>query len=85
MLLIAITGCGQTVEHFVYAGIARPADANGAVKIATNSKVLVTVEGDTTFSTSLDLGGWYAIPAGDLTTLVKYAQLYQQEHPSGGK
>ena len=43
-----------------------PMELKGAIKIATNKKIPVTVEGKKDIDTTMDLGGYYAIKAQDL-------------------
>lgn len=43
-----------------------PEELNGAIKIATNKKLPVTIEGKKDIDTEMDLGGYYAIKAQDL-------------------
>ena len=75
-----MAGCAQTRERIIYVGYARPPAADGAVKIATNEPIAVTVSGKTDHAATLDLGGWYAITGGDLQALVDIVRLYQAEH-----
>jgi len=43
-----------------------PKELHGAIKIATNKKIPVTIEGKKDIDTTMDLGGYYAIKAQDL-------------------
>ena len=66
------TGCSIGIKEkhtIVYTGFAKePIEAKGAIKIATNAKIKVTV-GD--HATEMDLGGMYVIRGADLKAFVQ--------------
>ena len=73
ILLTSSTGCLFSRTTVVYAGFAKsPVELKGAIKIATNKKVPITVEGDDAIST-MDLGGMYAVRGADLKLLIQMA------------
>lgn len=68
-----MVGCSGT--RIIYAGFARqPEEAKGAIRIATNSPIQVTVVGVDDFTTTMDLGGKYVISGPDLEGLVNAAR-----------
>jgi len=72
-LSIGMAGCSGT--RIVYAGFARqPEEAQGAIRIATNSPIQVTVVGVDDFTTKMDLGGKYIISGPDLKGLIGAAR-----------
>ena len=72
MLLTISTGCFN--RRIVYAGFAKsPVELKGAISIATNKPVIVTVLGDTKTVTSMDLGGMIAVRRADLKKLIELA------------
>jgi hypothetical protein len=74
MPLTLSTGCSLATTKLVYCGFAKaPAELNGAIKIATNELVPVTIEGDTVSYTGMDLGGMYAVRGADLKLLIQKA------------
>lgn len=82
------TGCTVGVKEkitIVYTSYNRPPDeATGAIKIATNEPVAVTIEGDKTVNTKRDIGGMYVISGPDLEVMVKAVrQLYGKEADGG--
>lgn len=79
-VLFLSTGC-ETVGvkkevSVVYASPFRPPDANGALKIATNEPIPVTIEGDSDTYAEMDLGGMYAIPASELELFLNALEEY---------
>lgn len=74
ILLIAITGCSIGVKEkqtIIYTSFAKtPEESKGAIKIATNKLVPVTIEGEKDIFTKMDLGGYYAISASDLKAFI---------------
>lgn len=68
-VLIINTGCSEVV----YCGFAKSSEElNGAVRIATNKKIKVTIDGTDTVSTK-DLGGMIAVRSADLAKLIELA------------
>lgn len=51
-----------------------PAEAQGAIRIATNKKIPVTIVGKDDINTELDLGGMYVITGSDLKGFINAAQ-----------
>ncbi len=65
--LISNTGCSEVV----YCGFAKSGpELNGAVRIATNKKIKVTINDSIQ---TMDLGGMIAVRAADLAFLIKEA------------
>ena len=58
----------------IYASIAaEPECVKGMLRIATNRRIPVTVmAGDESYTTALNLGGYYVISASDLKTLISH-------------
>ena len=81
LILILTSGCSIGVKEsvkIVYVSYAKtPEEAQGALRIATNSKIPVTVVGETDTYTELNLGGYYVISAGDLKAFVNAVQTGQ--------
>ena len=74
VLLMISTGCFN--RKIVYAGFAKsPQELRGAISIATNTPVIVTVIGDTKTVTSMDLGGMIAVRRADLKKLIELANM----------
>ena len=75
LILVTLTGCSIGVKEkqtVVYAGFAKtPIELKGALRIATNKKIPITVIGVDDVVTSMDLGGMIAIKAADLKELYK--------------
>ena len=66
---LLITGCSIGVKEkqtVVYASFAKDPEIKGAIKVATNKKILVTVEGKTDVATEFDAGGYYLVHERDL-------------------
>ena len=73
-LSIVLSGCGQQQIRLVYAGLGQEVtDAKGALKVASNKKIPVTIQGDTSTLTEVDAGGWFLVPPGDMKVLVDKA------------
>jgi len=74
-ILIINSGCSNPFDdRIVYAGFAKEgAELHGAVTIATNKRIPVTIIGDTTTYTTMDLGGYVAIKRADLKELIRLA------------
>ena len=72
---IAVTGCSIGVKEkqtIVYAGFAKsPEELKGAIRIATNKKIPVTVVGEKDISTTKDLGAMIAVREADYKALVR--------------
>ena len=63
------TGCSIGVKEkqtIVYASFAKDPEIKGAIKVATNQKILVTVAGKTNIATKFDAGGYYLVHERDL-------------------
>jgi len=71
-------GCSIGVKEkvrIVYSQLYQePIEAKGAIRIATNKPIPITISGMTDVSTKKDLGGMYAIGAADLKGLVDAAK-----------
>lgn len=78
MSSISISGCLIGVKQkntIVYSGFAKtPIEAKGAIRVATNDKIRVTVVGKSDFETEMDLGGMYVIRGSDLKALINAAK-----------
>jgi len=72
--LIVTTGCSIGVKEkqtVVYASFATaPEEAKGAIKIATNRPIPVTIEGEKEIFTKMELGGYYIVSARDLKAFI---------------
>lgn len=72
MICLISTSCTVGVKkdvRIVYVSFARtPEVTKGAIKIATNRKIPVTVEGE---ETTLDLGGWNVVSNSDLKGFIE--------------
>jgi len=76
---ISIAGCKTTEHRLIYVGFAEtPEEAKGAIKIATNEPIPVTIEGKEDVSTKADLGGYYAVRAADLKAFVEAVRKLQE-------
>jgi hypothetical protein len=67
----------MTEERFtiVYASYAKlPQEAQGALRIATNEKIPVTIVGKEKVQDELDLGGYYVIHGRDLKAFINELQ-----------
>lgn len=72
LLMLCLTGCFARDVRIVYAGVARvPDNVSGLPRIATNTKVPVTV-GE--HHATIDAGGYYILSAQDLETMVHALQ-----------
>lgn len=75
LILTLISGCAIGIKEkqtVIYAGFAKsPEELQGAIRIATNTKIPVTIIGETETLTEMDLGGMIAIREADLKYLVK--------------
>jgi len=73
--LISMPGCLIGVKQkndIIYSGFAKaPDEAKGAMRIATNDKIRITIVGRTDFETKKDLGGMYVIRGADLKAFVR--------------
>ena len=68
--LLVMMGCSKTIV--VYAGLARcPEEATGAVRIATNRPIEITIAGDKKTFAKKDFCGYYIVSGADLKTMVK--------------
>lgn len=77
MILTTSSGCFD--REIVYAGFAKnPEELNGAISIATNRPISVTIVGDTTTLTQMDLGGMIVIRRADLKKLIELANKANQ-------
>ena len=76
-LMIGTSGCVVGVKERViitYVGFAKSTEeSNGAIKIATNKKIPVTVVGENDLNTEMDLGGFLAVREPDFIKLVELA------------
>lgn len=76
--MISISGCTVGVkerERIIYARYAKmPQELDGAIQIATNEEIPVTIIGEKDVQTEMDLGGYVAVNAYDLEALLEKAQ-----------
>ena len=77
LLILSIVGCSIGVkrhDRIIYAGFAKsPEELHGAVRIATNKPIPVTIVGEGVTSTYMDLGGMLAVREADLAMLIRMA------------
>lgn len=67
------TGCSIGVKEkqtIVYASFAKDPNIKGAIKVATNKKIPVTVEGKSDVVTMFDAGGYYLVHERDLRAFI---------------
>jgi len=80
--MISTSGCVIGVKEkvrIVYvSNFKTPQECKGAIKIASNSKIPVTIEGKEDILTNMDLGGYYAIKASDLTGFINAVQTLKE-------
>ncbi len=73
--LIGSSGCTIGVKErfkIIYVQHSKlPEEAKGALRIATNESIPVTVVGKTDVHTELNLGGYFVISAGDLKAFIQ--------------
>ncbi len=69
ILLIGTSGCDTRIVYTSFQQT--PEEARGAIRIATNAPIPVTVVGETDTSTTLDIGGYYAVHPRDLKAFVE--------------
>lgn len=71
IFLNSISGCVEPKEKIIYSGINKmPDEAFGALRIATNNKIPVVVVGATEYSSTVDIGGYFAVHPNDLKTFL---------------
>ncbi len=76
--LTVTAGCSHT--RIVYAGYGKPLEgSNGALRIATNEKVSVTVVGVNDVEKEMDLGGMFAVSKPDLKAFFEAVE-YMRTH-----
>ena len=69
MNCLLITGCSIGVkakQTVIYSSFAKDPEIKGAIKVATNKKIPVTVEGKSDVVTMFDAGGYYLVHERDL-------------------
>jgi hypothetical protein len=69
-LTVIISGCTLGLRKstkIVYGNIAAPI-GQGAVRIATNDQITVTVDAEVS---TMDLGGYYVLSSGDMKLFIK--------------
>lgn len=65
--------------HIVYASIGEvPIEFRGALRVAMNDPIRVTIVGDKETVASLDLGGYYIISPSDLKLFLKALKAYDE-------
>lgn len=68
-------GCSIGVKErvrIIYVSYTKtPEQTKGAIRIATNDKIPVTVMGKTDVSTEMNLGGYFVVNASDLKAFVE--------------
>lgn len=73
--LTVLVGCSIGVKEknrIIYVSLqAVPAETKGAIRIATNKKIPVTIQGSSDISTKLNIGGYFILSGADLKLLVK--------------
>ena len=77
ILILSTSGCSIGIREkqlTVYCGFAKTApELKGAIRIAENGKLKVTIEGEEQIATEMHLGGMIAVRATDLAALIKKA------------
>jgi len=77
LLTVSTSGCVIGVKERViitYVGFARShEESTGAIRIASNKKIPVTIIGEDDLSTEMDLGGFLAVREEDFAKLVGLA------------
>ncbi len=64
-----MAGCLTNDVKIIYSGFAKtPEESKGAIRIATNDKIKVTIAGS---DTKMDLGGMYVVKGSDLKAFVR--------------
>ena len=70
-------GCSSGVKektNYIYVGFAKTSEeTNGAVRIATNKLIPVTIMGSKDTASKMNLGGMLAVREADLTALIRAA------------
>lgn len=72
-----MTGCSIGVKEkftVVYVTYSVEPDIKGAIRIATNKKIPITVVGKEDMLTTMDIGGYYVIHKNDLKALLDSAK-----------
>lgn len=78
ILLVSMTSCTIGVKEKVrviytsYSSL--PEESQGAMRIATNQKIPITIVGEKDINTSLDLGGYFVISKNDLLYFIGLAK-----------
>jgi hypothetical protein len=76
--LLLVIGCSiglKEQQTIIYSSLAPvPAELNGALKVAQNEEILVSVEGKEKILTKMKAGGMYLISAQDLQYLIQKAK-----------
>jgi len=76
LLLTSTQGCSIGVKEkfsIVYVTYNPDPDVKGAIRVATNKKIPVTIVGKEDVFTEIDIGGYYVIHKNDLKALVEAA------------
>ena len=66
----------KTKYIVVYSKITKGVELKGAIRIATNKRIPITVDGKKDMITKKDLGGYIVIHENDLKTLLKIARFF---------
>jgi hypothetical protein len=74
LLSIGLSGCAQTQKEIIYVGLGEEVKAPGALVVATNGVVPVTIKGDVKTFEKKDVGGWFLVPPWDMKVLLEKAQ-----------
>ena len=73
LLLIGMMGCSIGVKEkitVVYVSYSIDPEVKGAIRIATNKKIQVTVVGKDDLVTTMDIGGYYVVHKNDLKAFI---------------
>ena len=77
MILLLTTGCSIGIKEkvtIVYVSFAKDAKIKGAVKVATNKPIPVTVVGKSDIVTNFNAGGYYLVHERDLRVFLDALQ-----------
>lgn len=81
-LVGSLSGCAIGVKeknNIIYVSYSDvPAACQGAIKIATNKAIPVTIEGEKSTSAKMNLGGYYVVSAADLAGFIDAVQKTQK-------
>ena len=74
MCCLNMTACSIGVKEkvrIIYVSFAKDPEIKGAIKVATNKPILVTVEGKTDVAEDFNAGGYYLVHERDLRAFLE--------------